>query len=298
MASAVKASEGHVRRKKGNRRPSLSSGLVDEGEIVSSKAAGLPEPSPTSAGAAMGGKAQPISLTCDEKLSIALKRDGGLESMQVVGDLQLLVSDANYGKAVVPLKLGANAGFQFKTHPNINKQLWSQSSQLGLKDPARPFPPGQSLGVVKWRMQTNDESLVPLSVTCWPTPSAADAFDVTLEYELNKDLELHDLLVSIPVPADAQHTITSAEVGQASYSRREGALQWTVPMVDQSNSSATIEFSVTGCSPEAIFPISVGFSSRKTLCELEVDSVVSVDDNSPIPFSMTTLLSVESYTIS
>jgi len=278
---------------------SLLQAMVDDGEVLPSKAAGVPEPSPTSAGAAMAGKAAPVNLTCDEKLVIVLKRDGGLESMEVKGDLQLLVSDPNYGKAVVPLKLGANPGFQFKTHPNINKQLWSSSSQLGLKDPARPFPPSQSLGVVKWRMQTSDESLVPLSVTCWPTPSAADAFDVTLEYELSKDLELLDLLVSIPIPPDAQHTITSAEVGQASYSRREGVLQWSVPLVDSTNASATIEFSVAACgSPDAIFPINVSFSSRKTMCELEVTEVLSVDDNSPIPFASTTLMSVESYTIS
>lgn len=88
-------------------------------------------------------------------------------------------------------------------------------------------------------------------------------------------------------------------MGQASYSRREGALQWSIPYVDQSNSSATIEFSVAACgSPEAIFPISVNFHSRKTLCEMEVSEVLSVDDNSPIPYSLNTLLSVESYTIS
>ncbi|KAL3906822.1 MAG: hypothetical protein SGPRY_010404 [Prymnesium sp.] len=159
-------------------------------------------------------------------------------------------------------------------------------------------------------MQTKDDAMVPLSVTCWPTQSSSDAVDVTLEYELNKDIELHDLLVSIPIPADASHTITSAEVGQASkpspyvweeatYSRREGMLQWSVPIVDQSNSSATMEFSVSAVSSaDVIFPISVNFSSRKTMCELEVNDVLSVDDNSSIPYSASTLLSIESYIIS
>lgn len=45
---------------------------------------------------------------------ISLKRDGGLESMEVNGVMQLLVSDPTFGKAVVPLNLGANPGFQVR----------------------------------------------------------------------------------------------------------------------------------------------------------------------------------------
>jgi len=279
---------------------SLLQAMVDDGEVLPSQMPGLPEPSATAAAAAAMGSAHPVSLQCEEKLVVSLKRDGSLnESMKLKGELQLLVNDPSYGKLVVPLKLGANPGFQFKIHPTMNKQLWASSSHLGFKDPQRPFPPNQWGGLVMWRMQTTEESMVPLSVTCWPTPSGGDAFDVTLEYELNKEaLELHDLLISIPIPADASHTIKSAEVGQASYSRREGMLQWSIPMVDTSNSSATIEFAVSGCSSaDAIFPISVNFSARTTMCELELSEVLGVDDNAPIPFSATTLLAVESYTV-
>lgn len=48
---------------------------------------------------------------------------------------------------------GANAGYQFKTHPNIDKGAYSASGVLGLKDPARPFPTGSALGILKWRLQ-------------------------------------------------------------------------------------------------------------------------------------------------
>lgn len=85
---------------------------------------------------------------------------------------------------------------------------------------------------------------------------------------------------------------------QVAYSAREGMLQWTVPLVDQSNSSATMEFSVAGCpSADSIFPISVAFASKKMMCELEAINVLSVDTNTPIPFSSSTWLSIESYTI-
>ena len=42
---------------------------------------------------------------------------------------------------------------------------------LALKDPARPFPTGAPLGVLKWRFTTKDESLVPLTINCWPSVS-------------------------------------------------------------------------------------------------------------------------------
>lgn len=61
-----------------------------------------------------------------------------------------------------------NPNIFFKTHPNINKELFNSESILSLKDPNRPFPTGQAgdaagVGLLKWRMQTTDESMVPLS---------------------------------------------------------------------------------------------------------------------------------------
>merc|ERR1719201_2943417 len=101
-----------------------------------------------------------------------MTRDVGLQGMEAKSDLQLLITDPQYGRATVPLTLGTNTGFQFKTHPNINKQLFASSSHLGLKDPSRPFPTGSALGVLKWRMQSNDESTVPLLINCWPTQTS------------------------------------------------------------------------------------------------------------------------------
>ena len=52
----------------------------------------------------------------------------------------------------VRIETGDNAGFQFKTHPNIDKALYGDSL-LGLKDPERPFPIGNPLGILKWRFE-------------------------------------------------------------------------------------------------------------------------------------------------
>ncbi|GKD83297.1 coatomer subunit delta-like protein, partial [Tanacetum coccineum] len=52
------------------------------------------------------------------------------------------------------------------THPNINKDLFSNENILGSKDPNRSFPNGESgdgLGLLKWRMQSKDASALPLT---------------------------------------------------------------------------------------------------------------------------------------
>ncbi|KAL6570431.1 hypothetical protein OROMI_014945 [Orobanche minor] len=57
------------------------------------------------------------------------------------------------------------------THPNI-KELFSGENILGLKDSNRPFPANQDgVSLLIWRMQSADESLVPLTIYCWPSVS-------------------------------------------------------------------------------------------------------------------------------
>lgn len=55
---------------------------------------------------------------------------------------------------------GDNVGYQFKTHPNIDKAAYSADGTLRLKDPTRPFPTGSALGVLKWRLQVSFCSFV------------------------------------------------------------------------------------------------------------------------------------------
>ena len=151
----------------------LLAAMANEGEIMADDPSLAPAAgggaAATPGGRGGGGADAPITLTFDEKLVVTMNRDGGLEGMELKGDLQLLVTDATMAKATVPVRLGENAGFQFKTHPNIDKAVWSSSSVLGLKDPSRPFPTNSALGVLKWRMQTADEAYLPLTVSCWPT---------------------------------------------------------------------------------------------------------------------------------
>jgi hypothetical protein len=105
----------------------------------------------------------PIMVGIEEKLTVTLKKDGGLENLVVQGTMSLIVQKEEDAFIRVQVETGANKVFNFNTHPNIDKNLYSEKSILGLKDPKRPFPTGTSLAILRWRMQSKQESLVPLS---------------------------------------------------------------------------------------------------------------------------------------
>ncbi|KAJ3034140.1 GTPase-activating protein S23 [Rhizophlyctis rosea] len=103
-----------------------------------------------------------------EKISVTANKDGGLQSMEVKGDLIL----------------------RYKTHPNVDKPLFADSV-IALKDPSKPFPSGQALPGLGWRYVSEDQSSVSLAVNCWPSPSGHGTSDVNIEYEMQSNtLEL------------------------------------------------------------------------------------------------------------
>jgi len=53
-----------------------------------------------------------------------------------------------------------------QTHPNVDKKLFTNESVIGLKQANRSFPINSDIGVLKWRLQTVDEALLPLSSEC------------------------------------------------------------------------------------------------------------------------------------
>jgi hypothetical protein len=73
--------------------------------------------------------------------AFALASGRSLPGLVVV---QVLADEASFLR--VMLEGGSNPGYQFKTHPNIDKGLYSSQNMLGLKDPERPFPTGAPLG--------------------------------------------------------------------------------------------------------------------------------------------------------
>ncbi len=59
--------------------------------------------------------------------------------------------------------------FILQTHPHVDKKLFTNESLICLKNQDKSFPLNTDLGVLKWRIQSTDESLIPLTSESWHT---------------------------------------------------------------------------------------------------------------------------------
>eukprot|EP01018_Ginkgo_biloba_P034583 Gb_08194 [translate_table: standard] len=271
--------------------------LKAEGEVIVEDVQPIAGPSRGSVPVAT----DPIALTVEEKLNVVLKRDGGLNNLEVQGTLALQILKKEDGFIQVQIETGANKSFQFKTHPNINKELFSNENVLGLKDPSRPFPAGPTgdalgVGLLKWRMQSAEESLVPLSINCWPSVSGEETY-VNIEYEASKMFDLQSVVISIPLPAIRDPPTVNQVDGDWRYDSRRSVLEWSILLIDNSNSSGSMEFVVPKADPSAFFPIDVRFTAARTFCDIKVASVVPVKGGPPPKFAYRTQLVTDNYQV-
>lgn len=237
-----------------------------------------------------------VHVAVEEKISVTAGRDGGLQSLELHGIVKLSVNDSKNGRVVLHIANNDKKGAQMQTHPNIDKKLFTASSVIGLKNHDKPFPMGQEVGVLKWRFQTTDESYMPLSINCWPNESG-NGCDVNIEYELEREeLELHDVVISISVPSGVGAPVVSDCEGEYNYDSRKNTLHWSLPVIDHSNKSGSMEFSMGG-HPDDFFPINVSFVSKKSYCDIQITEVKSLEDDSPVKFSSEVIFYVDKYEI-
>ncbi|KAK2077639.1 hypothetical protein QBZ16_004485 [Prototheca wickerhamii] len=242
--------------------------------------------------------AAPVFISVDERLSAVLSKDGGLQSMEVQGTMSLTVGEEAAARLRVTLG-GASAaqpGFQFKTHPNIDKALYADGGVLALKVPDRPFPVGAPLGVLKWRFQTDDESLAPLSINCWPSVSGGQSY-VNIEYQAQAPFDLHGVEIAIPVPGGQGAPQINQIDGDWRFDQRRSQLIWTIELIDASNANGALEFVTPAADAGAYFPVEVSFTAKKTFCNISVEGVESVLDGSPIKYAAQALLATEEYVV-
>eukprot|EP00249_Psilotum_nudum_P021248 c28034_g1_i1 orf=296-1861(+) len=237
----------------------------------------------------------PVNVSIEEKLVVALKKDGGLENFEVQGTMSLVVQNKDDAHIRVLIEMGSSKNMQLKTHPLIDKELFSKENILGLKDPSKPFPLGTPSGILKWRMQSKQESLVPLSINCWPSISGRESF-VNIEYEASKAFELQNVFISIPLPAIRESPTVNQVDGDWRFDSRKSTLEWFIELIDNTNRSGSMEFVVPAADPSAFFPIAVKFSASTTFCDIRVTGVTLVNGG-PVKYGGQTQLVVDSYQI-
>jgi len=270
--------------------------LMSEGEKVTE----LTKQSATTAKAPVVPQVETESIHAkmEEKISVSCNRDGGLESMEVSGMLTLRISDNELARVRLALhNPSSKKGIQLQTHPNIDKELLRVKNQIGLKNPAKPFPLNTDVGVLKWRFQTSEEANLPVSINCWPSDNGQGGCDVNIEYELEQDhLELNDVVVSIPIPHGVNPPVVAECEGDYTFDKRSGSLQWQLPVIDASNKTGSMEFACGG-NADDFFPVRVSFYSKKSYSEIQVLDCLDVDSGEGVKFSSETLFVPDKYDI-
>lgn len=249
-----------------------------------------------------------VHLVIKERVSLSATRDGSLESLELKGDLELRITDPTLTKLALQVSpasssaLLESSALQFKTHPHVDKAGWTDGRQIKLRDANKPFPVRQNLGVLRWRATTKEETSVPLSVQCWPSPAedGSGACEVMIEFELEaKQLELRDVVITIPLPSGVEPNLDQPEVGTVDV--EDGVIEWHLDEVSESSgvTSGQLEVRVNEGAEDAdvFFPVTVDFVSPNTMTQISVASVVSAESSQPVPYSTQSVLSAENYVI-
>ncbi|KAG9009710.1 hypothetical protein FRB94_011565 [Tulasnella sp. JGI-2019a] len=247
-----------------------------------------------------------VHIAIREQISLILNQSGGLKSFGLKGDLNLLITDPTLNKIKLALVAPAEeygGDLQFKYHPNLFKGPAAESggleSEIRLKDGGRSWPVGQPLGVLRWKLTGKDESYVPLSINCWPTPTGDGTTEVNIEYDLESErLTLHNLVITIPLP-EGTFPAVGSHAGSYTMDTNSGALIWTVPLVSSSdNKSGSLEFTVDGEDTTAFFPVKVEFAAEGSLVGVQVEQAVKdVVGGDAVVFSQEVTCQTEEYTV-
>ncbi|KAF8971900.1 hypothetical protein BDZ97DRAFT_1152820 [Flammula alnicola] len=275
---------------------------------LSAPVAAVHEPPPTvqkvsGRGSLPEVEAQSVHIIIKEQISLSLLRDGGVQSMELKGDMNLQVTDPANAHIKITLASPSTdfggSGLQFKQHPNVAKFAPGQPRIVALKDSSRAFPVGQSLAVLKWRYAGTDESNVPLSINCWPSPSNDGTCEVSIEYELeNEHVTLYDVVISIPLP-DGSYPTVSSHSGEWSLDPSSHSLAWSIPVISASDETKTgsLIFNVGGVDVGAFFPVEVSFIGQGSLAGVAVASVDKVNGDEAPEYSVDAFVTADEYLV-
>lgn len=231
----------------------------------------VPEKAP-SARASLSADREPVHIRIAEAISATLSREGAPKSFEVKGDLQLRITDPSFTKLKLALLANPTQGAQFRTHPNVDKAVFTNSSTIQLKDTSKRFPSNSDIGVLRWRVAnsgSDNADILPISFSVWVT-KGSDSTNVTVEYNVSGSDPLRDVVVTIPY-GTTEPVVSTLD---ALYEVSGDSFDWNIGTVDESNSNGSFEFESAGDSDESeFFPMNVRFSKVKPFVEVDVKDV-------------------------
>ncbi|KFA45588.1 hypothetical protein S40293_09420 [Stachybotrys chartarum IBT 40293] len=255
-------------------------GEVDDSPLVTPTPAAVPEPTEARVSTTLDRDA--IHVTVSESISAKLSREGAVTSLAISGDLTLRVSDPSLTKIKLSLQANASHGAQFRTHPNVDRNLFNSSKVIQMSNVARGFPVNNAVGVLRWRAtpKVDDSSACPITFTVWVNNDGGK-YNMTVEYELTGGDTLRD--VSVLIPYQGNEPVVSSF--DAAYEVSGDSVEWNIGTVDDENPSGSFEFEAESGDENDFFPMTVRFSKSSPYIDVDVASVTLMDENEAVTFS-------------
>lgn len=265
---------------KGAKNDSLFDALVKEEKLnpaLAAKKASNALSSATEEPVASAIVQQPIMLSALEKITAALTRDGDVTNVEVKGNLTLTAADDDVACCAVQLAVDSSTstGFSFNTHPKVNKALFDKNRVLIMKDTSKGFPAGRPVGILRWSNSQLSNDFLPLTVNCWPEEESKNKMLVTIDYSALNKFQLHDVKIRIPILSADVPAINTID-GNYKHDKANNCLIWEIDMIDASNTSGNLEFTINEKDADSFFPIDISFSSQQMQCNIDVVSVKAV----------------------
>lgn len=236
----------------------------------------------------------PLSLVLEEKIGVSMNREGAVESCEVKGTLTLTANtDAGTLALVAVNKASLPSSFNFATHPKVDKKAYEKDGVLSLKG-GKGFPVGRGVGILRWSY--NGEDAAPLTINCWPEDEGSGTINVNIEMELTRtDVTLYDVNILLPLGTTDPPVVAEID-GVYKHDARNGMMCWHFDQVDaNTNTTGSMEFSISGHDTDAFFPVQVGFRSETLLCPVQISSVTNSSTGAAIPNQTTKSFVPENY---
>eukprot|EP00475_Leptophrys_vorax_P022556 TRINITY_DN30705_c0_g1_i2.p1 TRINITY_DN30705_c0_g1~~TRINITY_DN30705_c0_g1_i2.p1 ORF type:complete len:348 (-),score=118.53 TRINITY_DN30705_c0_g1_i2:47-1090(-) len=237
-----------------------------------------------------------VHVVVEERLALALDRDGVVKKIDIRGELKIVISDPDFANVSVKAQMPQKGNLvRYTPKPALDKKFL-QENQIRMKG-SKGFAVGRdnANGVLKWRIAAEDESLVPIQLTVWPSEENGKSV-VSAEYNGgNQDIIARNVFISIPCFSKDQPSVSQID-GDFTFDPRDHMFTWHIDEIS-SGSSGSLEFSIKEVPQEKFFPVQVTFNSDTVFSGVIVDEVIHAETNAPVDFSTESMIIVEEYVI-
>lgn len=262
-----------------------------------SGSAGLGAPA-TSAATSPTPSRSGVHVLVDERIVATLEREGGVKSLDIKGELKVTIYDPDDSKLAINTSYNKSKEIKWRLNPRINKAAFEQDGVIVPTDATKPWPVGSDNApvILRWRLQSSDESLVPLTLNFWPNVEDGRSV-VNVEYACDRPgLTLRDVRIVIPCISRETPEL-KADDGDVTFDPKQQRIFWSIPEVSRESGGGSLEFSIKEVDPDMFFPITVAFTSENTYANIEVVSCTHAETQQSIAYEAVSVLGVEKYIV-